>query len=300
MSGITAHFVKESQYPIHVFYNTKNLNLGVALKATSGGDPNVRLAALSSDQTGFIPERTNLDSTLHNGMRLIVGLSNRPLIGGKESTEYDVSILSPVYQPISKTSNTNKAISAASNGQKAWVYYFSGANDGDRCLNYITLPDQQTKTAKNAQKPRENGCLASWYSHVEKTAYTYYQSAGSTLIQEYNQNSQGGQPIDRTNSAAACTAISVVYVDELKRVYLYFWDGEGQLNRVWRPVAYKMVADWKPAEAVPMGAAAEIQTQIGVVADPDGKQNHIFYNTSSVMVGTPDFTHVRDEWEKSD
>lgn len=111
---------------IQCFHNTNNLNLGLVLEngAADGDDPEKAFIAKSSDQKGIIVNPSQVGATEHLGINLIVGITQPVLASGTTTyTKYDVSIISPVYKPLTQTEANNRSITACSYEKKTWVYY---------------------------------------------------------------------------------------------------------------------------------------------------------------------------------
>jgi hypothetical protein len=118
-----------SDRDIQLYYNTARQNLALTLKASSGSgqDTGLSYIAQNNNQKGVILDKTQLDSTIHNGVRLIVGLT-LPEGGTTDVVDYvnyDVSIISPMYMPLAKSSTESKAVALCSDGEEAWVFYIT-------------------------------------------------------------------------------------------------------------------------------------------------------------------------------
>jgi hypothetical protein len=126
MPGLAAIFnrsVRDGQ-SIQLFFNTSNLNLSLQLMS---GDPNMpdmqrTFSSTSADHAGIIINQSYLGTASVSGNIVVVGLTQN----ANSSTVYDVSIISPIFKPLTQTEIVNKVgIAMSSSPTDAWVYYLS-------------------------------------------------------------------------------------------------------------------------------------------------------------------------------
>lgn len=117
---------------IHLFYNTNTKNLGFQFfDETKHADETEAFAAGTDAQTGFIINPAQVASTNLTGIDLVLGFTNKPQAAAapgckcEDPTQNDVSIISPVYQPLAATDLTNLTIAATSSETTAYVYYLT-------------------------------------------------------------------------------------------------------------------------------------------------------------------------------
>jgi hypothetical protein len=113
---------------IQLFYNTNTLNLGFELKAgDSSDDTNNNYVAQDKDRKGVVVNPSQVaGTTFYRGINIIVGFTYPVLKSGvTDYTLYDVSILSPVYRPLTTTAVSDTTITACSSSSQAFVYYLS-------------------------------------------------------------------------------------------------------------------------------------------------------------------------------
>ena len=117
---------------IHLFYNTNTKNLGFQFfDETKHSDETEAFAAGADAQTGFIINPAQVASTNLTGVDLVLGFTNKPKAAAapdckcEDPTQNDVSIISPVYQPLAATEVENLTIAATSSPTTAYVYYLT-------------------------------------------------------------------------------------------------------------------------------------------------------------------------------
>lgn len=130
MPGVYAFFnpPAEADRNLDVFYNTKSNNLALTLKASTGSDPGLSYSAQANNQPGILIDKTELDSTIVDSLRLIVGLTMPAPPAGSSSpdpTNYDVSIVSPMYMPIASATTKSNAVAVSSDTSTAWLWYIT-------------------------------------------------------------------------------------------------------------------------------------------------------------------------------
>ncbi|KAF8535601.1 hypothetical protein BDD12DRAFT_854693 [Trichophaea hybrida] len=252
---------------IQVYYNTARYNLAVSLKASVGQDPGLNYAALSTNRKGVIVDTSQLDSTVHNGIRLIVGLTFPELPDGTtDYTNYDVSIVSPMYMPVATASIKSKAVAVCSDGEQAWAFYITGNDDNNLTLSYIT---------------------------VLGGPFVYYQGRDeNTLIYEFNQDTGAAVPIKSTNDAIPATPISIALDETGGRLYMYYTDKAHKVRRISRLIK-DSGSVWSPSSDVHgLTTAVSPSSQLGVAAIANRRENHILFvpkNSSSLV-------HFKEPW----
>lgn len=111
---------------IQLFYNTNDSNPGLVLMSgDSSDDPGKKYTAKSTDCKGIIVNPSQLGAaTRFYGVNLVVGITY-PVLKSchTEHTDYNVSIISPVYQPLATTEVSNTSIAVCSSPKAAFVYY---------------------------------------------------------------------------------------------------------------------------------------------------------------------------------
>jgi hypothetical protein len=284
---------------IQLYYNTARQNLALTLKASSGSGQDTRISyiAQENNQKGVVVDKTQLDSTIHNGVRLIVGLTFPELESGTtEYTNYDVSIISPMYMPLAKSSTHSKAVALCSDGEEAWVFYITGDDDNSRALSYTTvLGESESEIIPDIPRILNGTALVAIYDSYKKESLVYYQGKStSNYIYEYSQNSGAATPIKSTNNALQGTPISLSLDVAGGILYMYYTDGARKVNRISRVIKDPR-ADWSPSmEVQVVRDAVSPSSQLGVAAVANKKQNHIFFvpeNSKGLK-----FIHYVDPW----
>ena len=164
---------------LQLFYNTQKSNLGLKLQDGSA-QPVDSIKTLSANDTshdGIILNDTSVGAAEYLGTSVVAALTAQAPTEPIQSTNYDVSIVSPVYMPLSTTEKGNTAIAMASSGQAAWVYYISGPDANQLVLNEFVLGSLAVTPFKDTTKILEGSQLASYYDPVSKNRYVFYQEA---------------------------------------------------------------------------------------------------------------------------
>lgn len=118
---------------IHLFYNTNTKNLGIQLRdETKTVDETETFVPSDTDQPGLIVNPSQITSTDLTGVNIVVGFTAKPKETtvshencGCDPTQNDVSIISPVYKPISATEVSNLTIASTSSDSTAYIFYLT-------------------------------------------------------------------------------------------------------------------------------------------------------------------------------
>ena len=167
---------------LQLFYTTQELNLGLKLQDGSAQpeDSIKTLNANNKSRPGIIVNGTSVGAAEYLGTSVVAAITQPALLTGQtEITKYDVSIVSPVYMPLSTTEKENKAVAMASSGQAAWVYYLSGTGANSLTLNEFVLGSPAVTSIDDANKILYGSELASYYDPGSKCRYVFYQEASS-------------------------------------------------------------------------------------------------------------------------
>ena len=179
---------------IQLFYNTQELNLGLKLMDGNAkpSDESDQFRAKSSDHKGIIVNPSSLAVARYQGTNIAVGFT-LPLLPEDQSdyTTYDVSIISPVYQPLASTEVQNKSIAFSSQGDAAWVTYITGPDKNNLSLTEYNVGNVNTDTFTGTTKILYNSKLAGYYDVNNQWRYVIYQDATSTLYEYCADTKQG-------------------------------------------------------------------------------------------------------------
>lgn len=305
MPGAYAFFnpPAEADRNIDLFYNTKRNNLALTLKASSGSDPGLNYAAQANNQPGVLIDKTELDSTIVNSLRLIVGLTMPAAAPGNarpechcggDPTNYDVSIVSPMYMPIASASTKSNAVAVCSDNQSAWLWYITGDDDNHRRLAFSIILQEGTATTVTGIPAILSGTsLVSIYSPAAGSPIVFFQGDDDdTLIYEYTRETNAAQPITSTNDSVPGTTMSLSLDESTNTLFLYYTDKSYKVRRISRDFG-TLGAQWTGSRSVKaVTQAVSPASQLGVVPVQAQKINHIFYipNNSPNLV----FTHAKD------
>lgn len=115
---------------VQLFYNTTTLNLGMVFRNgdAQGSDPKEGFEPSSIDRAGAIFNPSDLVAIQYNNIDWVFGITLPKPPADGNYTNYNVSVVSPIYMPLVSTEYgsdglSNNRISAASNGSSAWIYY---------------------------------------------------------------------------------------------------------------------------------------------------------------------------------
>lgn len=111
---------------IHFYYTTKDLNLAFVLQpedAAKAGRQD-EFCSKFTNHTGIIVNSSHISTTQYIGINIIVGITQLIFIlGKKDYTIYDVSIVSLVDKPLTTSKASNRIMSIFLLEDKVWVYY---------------------------------------------------------------------------------------------------------------------------------------------------------------------------------
>jgi hypothetical protein len=113
---------------LHLFYNTNKKNLGLQIRdETKTSDETEAYVARDGDQNGIVINPAQISTTNMTGVDIVVGFTAKPppAPGTGVATQNDVSIISPIYQPIAASELNNLTIATTSSPQTAWVFFLT-------------------------------------------------------------------------------------------------------------------------------------------------------------------------------
>jgi len=262
---------------IHLFYNTNTKNLGFQFfDETKHADETEAFAAGTDAQTGFIINPAQVASTNLTGIDLVLGFTNKPQAAAapgckcEDPTQNDVSIISPVYQPLAATDLTNLTIAATSSETTAYVYYLTGTDYKSTTINELTVGDDSPGQFDDTVKILPNSSLAAFYVPEDETRYIIYQAYSTGRLHAYCPiaGSIDDKEIDGSGSARSNTPLAVTYVGG--KAYLYYVDTSHSIRAVVRDGT-----TWSASRAVQAPSQVDDVSQLTVV--PSAHGNHIFY-----------------------
>jgi len=314
MPGVAAlvnHLVPDGK-SIQLFYNTNDLNLGLELKdgTADGDDPNRKFVAKSTDRQGIIVNPSQAAATEFLGMNLVFGIT-QPVLPKDQTdyTVYNVSIVSPVYRPLTTTEVSNKSIAACSSDKKAWVYYLAGTDADSIELKEYRLEDYAIDVHSGTTKILKGSSLAAYWgpkSNSKKRRFVIYQGKSSSDLYEYCVEDDEVHHIRSSADARNGTTIAVIFVSG--KAYLYYTNSSRNIRKIvkgsdgkWgssnrlddgaedassRLGALKLDASSQLEDALKVDVSSQltVTTSNGI--------NHLFYVPSGGAEG--EFTHIRD------
>lgn len=274
---------------LHLFYNTQELNLGIALKdgSASPSDPSIKLVSAANNNQGLIVNGTSLGCAEYQGMNIVAALTQgvKPA-GVTEFTKYDVSIVSPVYMPLSNTEKDNLAMAMASSGPKAWIYYLSGTDANSIRLNELSVDTKAVTTMANTTQIVAGSELAAYYDVSQSKRYVLYQEADDQgRIFEFCVDTKTPLPINNSNNTKEKTCFSITLAGA--NVYLYYL---GKGNVIYRVVKDVTKGSWGPS--LPVDGAQKCETASDLTVVTANNVNHLFYQPKDA--GKFEFAHFAD------
>lgn len=106
---------------IQVYFTTSVSGIGMALyDKTVDSDNPVTVQSSDTNPPGILIFSSQLTSTLFMYFNAAFGFTKQL---DPTSPKIDVSLVSPVYQPVASTESTNTTIASCSFNDKTWVYY---------------------------------------------------------------------------------------------------------------------------------------------------------------------------------
>ncbi|EAQ91831.1 hypothetical protein CHGG_00066 [Chaetomium globosum CBS 148.51] len=266
---------------IHLFYNTNTKNLGFQFfDETKHTDETEAFAAGADGQTGFIINPAQVATTNLTGVELVVGFTNKlPAAAANDCkcddpTQNDVSIISPVYQPLAATDLTNLTIAAVSSDTTAYVYYLTGTDYKSTTINELTVGDDSPGQFDDTVKILAQSSLAAFYVPEDEKRYIIYQAYSTKRLHAYCPiaGSIDDKEIDNSGDARPNTPLAAAYVNG--KAYVYYVDTTQSIRVVVRDDTVTSPA-WSSSRAVQAPSQVDDASQITVVPSPKG--NHIFY-----------------------
>lgn len=127
MTGIAALLNPNapSSRNIQVFYNTNSFNLGLLLQSGDVSDEVGSRSFSPSDtsQGGFIVKESSLAAAPYLGTQFVVGVTTPKGEQGKTLKTSDISIVSPLYMPLTTVDSANTSLAFCSDGERGSIFY---------------------------------------------------------------------------------------------------------------------------------------------------------------------------------
>jgi hypothetical protein len=297
MPGITAivNRAVAKDDSIQCFYNTNNLNLGVTLKSgeASGTDPEDKYVASSTDAKGIIVNPSHIGATYLQGLVLVAGITQPPLAANTTTyTKYDISIISPVYKPLTQTDAISPitGIATCSDGGSddtdVWIYYLTGTDQDTTKLKEYAINNFNISEQKKAT-PLLGSSLAAYYDTKSKNRWVIYQDKDDKHLYAFKIGSREATYIDNSTDARTGTTIAVTYSGE--KAYCYYTDSDYEIRRIVKDDTWGSSTGFSDASKV------DANSQLTVVTS--NNTNHLFYVADGDSEGV--ITHYRDSISSS-
>lgn len=287
MSGITALPIP-SQERIHVFYNTNRSIL--ALDTRNGiydeEKPEPKFVPANTTPKGHTFDASDLAVARFMDIPFVVGVTK---VGEGDSTEHQISILSPVFRALEPVEEGTTAVTFCSAGDKASVFYIDGTSPTIGELREYILDSTKEQVDSKAGFLSTHGgvanisrgsSLASYFKGDDRMVI-YQDTEG--VLREYSASEKNNAQIKGTENSAQRTPIAAVYGQDDK-VYLYYCDKKRVLHRV-----VKAGNTWEVPRRLPNAMKVPQLRQLSVVQLANA--NHLFW----ICEGSDgEVTHFRD------
>ncbi|KAK9444054.1 uncharacterized protein VB005_02330 [Metarhizium brunneum] len=255
---------------IQVYFTTGFSDVGVALrdKTTSSDNPEI-VQSSDADPTGILVFSTQLTSTMFMYFNAVFAFTKQL---DPKSPKIDVSLVSPVYQPVASTESTNTTIASCSSNQQTWVYYLSGA-DQDSLRIIQSQIGKQVNTRLQVNNVRVGSSLAAYFDPQAGLPFVIYQYMvdGSDDVRqfyEYSVQDESSTRITNTDDAAKLSSVAAVHANGV--TYLYYMNNDSELR-----VITKLRGIWGSSIAV--DGASNVNNSSQITAVSSGNANHVFY-----------------------
>ncbi|RYP91657.1 hypothetical protein DL770_002223 [Monosporascus sp. CRB-9-2] len=279
---------------INLFFNTSKAQLGICLQSGTDTDdqPTDIWQAGDDDYNGYILNPSSLAGVYYRGLNFVAAMTTPKLDPGETQMEYQISLVSPVYQKLTTTTlelDTHAiALCATPNGNEGWLYYLGGVAPYNAVLKELSLTtgaSQGFPAETNDVFP--NTSLAAWYEVDKTQRHVVYEGGG--LI-EFTVETKTRVNVAAGNMARN-TSIAAAYSSDNGKAYVYYHDTTYAIQRVVRDQY-----GWRVPEPVRGALPVTEGGQITVV-QANGF-NHLFYiakdSGRSEVKSWNVFTHVRD------
>ncbi|MCJ1344691.1 hypothetical protein MMC31_002894 [Peltigera leucophlebia] len=269
---------------IHLYYTTENLNLALVLEAADESRGTISFSPNSTDHKGIIVNPSHISAAEYIGINIVVGITQPALKAGESDyTNYDVSIVSPVYQPIATTETPHTSISISSSGDNAWVYYLEGPDADSLRLLEFDLSAEVPVSQLGTTKVQQGSSLAAYWRPDQKKRFIIYQDASTSELYEYSIDDENSLHIKNSDDARVGTPLAVTYVNN--QVYLYYIDNLFQPRKV-----VKVNDEWGSTSGFDNAGEVDDSSQLAVATS--NQVNHLFFLEKGAT--TQGFAHVRD------
>ncbi|RYP41836.1 hypothetical protein DL767_000737 [Monosporascus sp. MG133] len=279
---------------INLYYNTANAQAALSLRAGdySGDDQSKFWAADINDYSGYILSPSEMATCTFRGINIVAAMTIPKSNNSSPATTNNISLVAPVYQRLTSTDLANKKVSMCSTGDKAWIYYLSGAAKGQVTLKEYDLVSGNNSTYLQYQDVSLNSSLAAWYNTKCAQRSVVYQELLQNHLKEFNVTGGQSTDIESTGNAKPLTSMAVTYYDG--KAYLYYTDNSNNLCRVIKDGSVdnddRGWGDYKIFEGSP-----KVATDSQLTVSSSHGINHIFYVSTDDILN---FTHVRDSVEQ--
>jgi len=252
----------------------------------TGADPDIDFTGGPDANKGIIVDQSHLTSSEFEGVNLVLGITEKR----DSETFYDVSILSPSYEPLEETQNKRTSIASTATVDDLHVFYLHGADDKAISIYDFSYSTKNKTELQDTNKIIPGSCLAAYSVHNDR--YVIYQGLENRQLYEYNCSTASFIQIKNSTGAQDGTPIAVTYDKTTRKVYLYYTIESLELRRI-----IKDNDKWGPSAEVP--GATKVLLGSKVSATLANEVNHVFYvedkkALTSEVDETPKFKHLRD------
>lgn len=256
----------EGEESILVFWNTPQGHLSAEVRSPKKDDVEFTFNAKGAVPRGVILPSSQLGAAVRfHGLNLVVGITRAESLG----KPHQVSVISPVYQPLVPTSS-EKTIAVCSSEDDAWIFYLSRKTDQISTIKGVTLAGDHPIVIHEKVAAINQSSLASYFEPEDKRAYIIFQSneRGDTLW-ECDHTGNKLEEIKNSSDALKGTPLAVTFTDDSK-VYLYYVNDNYLIRRI-----VKDKGKWKSSEELPGVNPIAERSQLTVVTA--NKKNNIFF-----------------------
>ncbi|PLN77508.1 hypothetical protein BDW42DRAFT_176726 [Aspergillus taichungensis] len=256
---------------IQVFYNTNSFNLGLELKSGDISDQsgNHAFSAADTSQGGFIVKESSLAAAPYLQTQFVIAVTTPKTAAGTTAKTSDVSIVSPLYMPLTTVNPANTSLAFCTDGEQGFIFHLGG-DSVEKPDIYEYNVNSRTSRDIPVDGVAKGTALCAYYEGNLRLCI--FENRHGYLM-EYDGN-QSSPAIDGSAAAINGTPLGLSYNAEEKKVALYFADKNRALNRM-----LKMNGAWRDVHQVQNTEPIAAGSQLTVVRV--GNVNHIFYITGS-------------------
>jgi len=291
VAGITSIINPAKSDEILLFHINAKQYVKLDAKSTTSKKTTSTFGTESATSDGPMAKASALSSLRHDDLVTVYGVVNST---NGTTTTAEVSMISPVYQPLGLASDTTygriaSTLRPESNGGYTTFIYYRKPSELQTIYEKALTDDDSDERSYKPSTVGDKTYLTTYYDKVNKARHVIFQDNNNS-IHDYDITDDSRAKIANATDAIASTGLAAVWHEESSQVYLYYSTKDGSDYKL-RRIVKSSGGSWG-SPAFPSKAPLLNQTT-QMSATPASTECHVFYVGTSSKGG---IQHYADTW----